>query len=178
MKGILKIISELSHTFLSIIRSPEFIFLSFLLVFILFFILNSGYDKKVYLVEGLEVLQPENSVKFDESWFEENCKVVVYMKHARRLDSWMNYIENYPAVPFLFYYAGDDLVSFKNDIDKIGFNFPVMLDTNGQFYEKNKSNMDDYSFISFVISDNSVSITNPTISNFRSLLRKCEQSNK
>ncbi|MEQ9220514.1 MAG: hypothetical protein RLO17_20845 [Cyclobacteriaceae bacterium] len=164
---------------LYIVRRPEFIIPCIILILVLFYISRSDFNRDVNLVKGLEVWQPVNAVDFDESWFDESCKVVVYMKHYQkfhRLDLWMNYIEKYPGIPFLFYYAGDDPVKYFKQLDEIGFKHPIMIDSEGQFYEMNKSNMDDFSFISFVINDNSVTLSNPTIPNFDKLLKECSQS--
>ncbi len=155
---------------------PEFIFSCILIVAVLYFSWPSAVVNEVNLVKGLEVWQPHNSVAFQESWFEESCKVVAYMKHYRQLPVWISYIKKYPEVPFLFYFAGNDVDAFKNGINKIGFNYPIMIDKDQRFYEMNKDNMDDLSFISFVISDNSIRLSNPTISNFDDLLNKCSES--
>ncbi len=162
-----------------VIRKPEFIFLAVLLSVLLWVYLNSGSSNEIILVRGLEVWQPDGSVSFQESWFDEDCKVVVYMRHYRHLASWISYIEDYPSVPFILYFAGKNIDAFKTGVNEARFKHPIMIDRAHQFYEMNKWNMaEDYSFISFLVNDNSVAVSNPTLSNFKELLRKCSQSNK
>ncbi len=166
---------------LSIVIRPEFVIPGILLILVLFYISRSDSNREVQLVKDLEVWQPQNSVDLDESWFAEGCKVVVYMKHYQkfhRLDLWMKYIKKYPNIPFLFYYAGGDPDKYFKQLSEIGFNHPVMIDKEGQFYEMNKANMDDFSFIALVVSENSVTLSNPTISNFEKLLKECGKANR
>ncbi|XOV92120.1 MAG: hypothetical protein ACFHWX_18165 [Bacteroidota bacterium] len=167
----------------AIIKKPEFIILIIVLAIVVAFSLNTNSTREIHLVRGLEVWQNENHpVDLDENWFDKSCKVVVYMKFYQdfhRLDLWMKYIEKYPNIPFLFYYAGGDPDKYFAQLEEIGFNHPIMIDDVGQFFEKNAGIMrEDYSFIAYVINDHSVEMSNPTISNFEKLLKECSKANR
>lgn len=166
--------------FLEIVRKPEIIPLIFILAIVTYRISESASNQEVRLIRNLEVWQPEKSMDYDESWFEEPCKVVVYMKNYKkfhRLDLWKKYIDKYPNIPFLFYYSGSDHEKYLKQLEEIEFNHPIIIDREDQFYEENSGILeDDYSFIAYVINNNTTEMSNPTISNFEKLLKECSKS--
>lgn len=163
--------------YLYILQKAEFYIALVLMSGAVLIFLPSTSGRDLNIVRELEVLQPNNGAQFDSSWFDSECKVIVFLKGnlpGFTLNHWMSYIQKYSSVSFLFYYYGNDQEMLKERMEKADFQHPILIDPQGIFYKKNKDLVKDYTFMSFVVSGESMEMSNPTIPNFGRLLKSCQ----
>lgn len=158
--------------FFVILKKPEFYFVFMILVIISYWVLPLSNTERIELIKDVIVLESDSKIKFEKSWFDSSCKVVVYFKGLDdHISIYVPYFEKYPDVIFLFYYDGTDSSAIKRHANRIGFNYPILMDKKGLFAGKN--NIKNLSFISFIMSEGHVELSNPTLSNFEDKLKKC-----
>lgn len=134
---------------------------------------SSGKDgQQMVFPTDLTVIEPSDSVKFDNSWFDSKYKVAVYMNKVGRsittLD-WQPAISNNKEVAFLFYISEKDPSKLIRQLKENNFSHPVLHDPNKEFYKVN--GIGEVSFISFLLKDDrKVEMGNPSFPNFQERL--------
>lgn len=133
--------------------------------------------RQIILPENLDIIEIDNSVSFDKSWFSKKLKVVVFIKKAgpySTLDlDWMSAISEYHRnIAFLFYVSEPDRNKLVNHLKEVNFIHPVIHDPDEVFRKLNvKEN--DLTFISFLIrDDNIVGMSNPSFTDFKKKLEE------
>jgi len=130
----------------------------------------------IYLPENLEVIHPENSVKFDNNWYKNEFKVVVFVKNAgpySTLDlDWQSAITDFPNIAFLFFVSEKDKTKLIDHLEIVGFTHPVIHDPDEAFRKSNVKER-ELTFISFLVrNDNIVGMSNPSFTDFKKRLEE------
>lgn len=132
--------------------------------------------REIFLPENLEIIEVDNSVSFDKSWFSKKLKVVVYIKKVgpySTLDlDWKSAISEFPNIAFIFYVSEQDKTNLINYLKKVDFTHPVIHDPKEEFRKLNIKES-DWTFISFLVKNNEiVGMSNPSLPNFNERLNE------
>lgn len=152
---------------------------AYYLLFHLFFLtitIGCKSDRKqekqtIYLPENLEVIHQENSAKFDDNWYKNEFKVVVFVKNAgpySTLDlDWQSVMKEFPNIAFLFYVSEKDKPKLIDHLERVGFTHPVIHDPEEAFRKSNIKER-ELTFISFLVkNDKIVGMSNPSFPDFK-----------
>ena len=154
--------------------------------FLYYFIIGSiiGCNKKtpqekyskVVLPENLETIAIDGSIGFDNSWYNNEVKVVVFIKNAGAYSTfdldWQSAISEFPNIAFLFYVSEKDKTKLIDHLEKNGFKHPVIHDPDEAFRKSNIKER-DLTFISFLVrDDNIVGMSNPSFTDFKKRLEE------
>lgn len=81
-----------------------------------------------------------DSLQFDPDWYKAEYKVVTYIG-GRTLPLWLDwdsYIEEFPEVAFIFYFASKDTASLYKELEENKFYHPFVLDQEKKFFTTNE----------------------------------------
>ena len=114
--------------------------------------------QKIVFPEGLLTMSLNDSLQFDADY-----KVVTYIKGNNNMHQlwvdWMGYIDEFPEVPFIFYFEASDTTKLFEEMEKNGFHHPFVLDPENLFFEENefgKLDLKQYNFIPYIVEGNTV----------------------
>lgn len=132
--------------------------------------------REIFLPENLQYIEIDNSTKFEQNWFDNKHKVVVFVKKAgpySALDlEWQAAISEFPDVAFLFYVSEKDSTKLINHLKDVGFTHPVIHDPNEEFRKLNVKER-ELTFISFLVKDKEVvGMSNPSLVDFNKKLQE------
>lgn len=131
---------------------------------------------KIVLPENLETIAIDGAIGFENSWYNNQFKVVVFVKNAgpySTLDlDWKSAIAEYPNVAFLFYVSEQNKTKLINHLEEVGFTHPIIHDPDEEFRKSNVKER-DLTFISFLVRDNNiVGMSNPSLTDFKMRLQE------
>ncbi len=134
--------------------------------------------KLIQHFRNAEVINPEQGLKFDSSWFDASYQVVVFTQNLQEYSiftfDWNIYFENNPEIKFIFYYSGKDKSKLVEWMKKTGFQMPVLYDPNKEFYSKNVTGMTNS--IVFNTKNGIVQfLENPSFPNYQDYLDKLKE---
>jgi hypothetical protein len=130
--------------------------------------------REISLPTNLEVIEIDSIRKFEESWFDNRFKVVVFIKNAGPYSTlnldWEHAISEFPQISFLFFVSEKDSTKLVNHLQEVGFYYPVIYDPNEEFRKLNVRER-ELIFISYLVKDDRiVGLGNPSIPDFKTVL--------
>ena len=119
--------------------------------------------KEIQFPGGLPAMSLKDSLKFDPQWYKAEYKVATYIGGSRNLYplwlDWDSYMEEFPEVAFIFYFASKDTASLFKELEENNFYHPFVLDPEKIFFTTNElENVDlpQHFFIPLVVKGNSI----------------------
>lgn len=135
---------------------------------------TNDIEEEIFLPRHLNSVGIKESVKFDTNWYNNQNKVVVFIRRAGSYSTldldWQSAISKYPEVAFLFFISEVDSTKLLEHLKEIEFSHPVIHDPNMEFRKLNvKEN--EVTFISFLVRNNKkIEMSNPSLPDFHDRL--------